>query len=117
MSSQNPRIAGDAVSVLPRKHFTGEVTSKGRPLGTMVVDYPIYYLLSAGISVVVIIGQEAVHGGKAYLISLPAYLVDYGGFEVCPDARRASSFSEPAWSTPTVTLLRWARRSVARCAA
>ena len=83
MESQNPYAVGDAVVASPPEHFTGEIAGKGRRFGTMLVDAVLYYLLCGVLGVIVILtlGEEAVQGGKAYLISIPAFLVYYAAFE------------------------------------
>ena len=83
MDTQNPYIASDAVAATPPRQFAGEIASKKRRFGTFLVDYAVYYLLCglAGIVVVVALGEQAIDGNKAYLISSPMFLVYYGAFE------------------------------------
>lgn len=86
MESHNPYVAGEAVVAAPPQHFAGEIAGKGRRFGTMIVDYAGYYLLCVVLSVAVVLalGVEAVQGGNAYLIVVPAYFLYYAGFEaVC----------------------------------
>jgi len=83
MQTHNPYAAGEAATATPSRQFAGELASKTRRFGTFVVDYAIYYLLCGLAAVVVILtlGEQAVDGNRAYLISLPMFLVYYIGFE------------------------------------
>lgn len=83
MESQNPYIAGDAVVASPPRQFTGELAGKGRRFGTLLVDHALYYVLCGVIGVIVVLafGEDAVQGGRAYLISIPVFLAYYAGFE------------------------------------
>jgi len=83
MDTQNPYAAGEAASAAPTRRFTGELASKKRRLGTFLVDYAVYTLICGVVTIVVVLtlGEQAVDGNRAYLITLPAFLVYYAGFE------------------------------------
>ncbi|HEY4581890.1 MAG TPA: RDD family protein [Lysobacter sp.] len=83
MDTQNPYVASDAVAATPHRPFTGEIASKRRRFGTFLVDYAVYYLLCgiAAILVVLTLGEQAIEGNKAYLISIPMFFVYYVAFE------------------------------------
>ena len=83
MHTENPYVAGDAIVATQPRRFAGDLASKKRRLGTFLVDYAVYYLLCgiAGIAVVIAVGEQAIDGNKAYLISIPMFLVYYAGFE------------------------------------
>lgn len=83
MEPQNPYVAGDAAVATPSARYTGEIAGKGRRFGTMLVDYFVYYVLCAIVTVIVVLalGEQAVEGAKAYLVALPLYVLYYAGFE------------------------------------
>ena len=83
MDTQNPYAAGQATAAMPPQQYAGEIASKKRRLGTFLVDYAVYYLLCgiAAIAVVLTLGEQAVDGNRAYLISIPMFLVYYVAFE------------------------------------
>lgn len=83
MDTSNPYAAGDAVAARSPQHFTGEIAGKGRRFGTFLADYALYYLLCGVVAVVVVLalGEQALEGNRAYLISIPMFLVYYAGFE------------------------------------
>lgn len=83
METENPYQVGAAALAMPAEPYTGELAGKGRRFGTMLVDQVTYYLLCAVIFAIVIamLGEQSVDGAKAYLVSIPAFLLYYVGFE------------------------------------
>jgi uncharacterized RDD family membrane protein YckC len=83
MESHNPYAVGEAALATPPERFTGEIASKWRRFGTMLIDYVFYYIFCAILGVIagLTLGERALEGGGAYLISISALLVYYAGFE------------------------------------
>ncbi|MGY4514974.1 RDD family protein [Lysobacter sp. HA18] len=84
MEMQNPYSAGDAVIAAgSQRVYTAENAGKGRRFLTMLIDYVVYYVMVmlVMIPVMVVGGQDAVQGGRAYAVSIPVFVLYWTLFE------------------------------------
>ena len=60
MESHNPYAVGEAALATPPERFTGEIASKWRRFGTMLIDYAFYYIFCAILGVIagLTLGEE-----------------------------------------------------------
>ncbi|AXK72886.1 RDD family protein [Lysobacter sp. TY2-98] len=84
MEMQNPYSAGDAVIAAgSQRVHTAENAGKGRRFLTMLIDYAVYFVLVmlVMIPVIVVAGEDAVQGGRAYAVSVPVFVLYWTLFE------------------------------------
>lgn len=84
IDTQNPYSAGvAAIAAPPQQVYTAENAGKGRRFLTLLIDYAVYFvlLMVVMIPIIIVAGEDAMQGARAYAVSIPVFLLYWTLFE------------------------------------